>query len=185
MSDRPILPSPFQRAWNVFSAVAGVIGTAGMIDDMANWAELIQTIIRGYDEIIRPILGPIVNAFNFPDWFTDYLFVGLMLASARVRPIFNHMQGHWQIDVSGYRWWAIWAPHRIATYFASVLMALLWPLALLLFLPPRVLKIEEGNTFQLLVWRDQFQWLAIYALTLIGLLIVNAGLMALAGASAK
>lgn len=156
-----------------------------MINDIANWAGLIQTIVRGYGEIIRPILGPMVDAINFPVWFVDYLFVGLMVASARARPTFNHMARHWLIDVSGYRWWAIWAPHRIATLVVSVLMALLWPLVLLLFLPPRFLKIDERNTFQLRVWRDQFQWLAIYALTLVGLFISNAGLKALAVAAAK
>jgi len=90
------------------------------------------------------------------------------------------MEGYWLIDVSGYRWWQIWAPHRVAALLMTVLMALLWPLVLVLFLHPRILKVDEGNIFQVQVWRDQFQWLAIYALTLAGLFIANAGLRALA-----
>lgn len=177
--------SPLYRAWNIFSAIAGVIGTAGMIDDIANWVGLIQTVVRGYGEIVHPILHPITLALNFPNWFSDYLFVGLMIAGARARPTFNHMKGHWLFDISQYKWYDLLAPHRIGTFVISIFMTLLWPLVLILFLPRRVLKIDEKNTFQLAVWRDQFQWLAIYGLCLVGLFISNAGLRAFANAAAK
>jgi len=178
-------PSPLYRAWNIFSAIAGVIGTAGMIDDLANWAGLIQTVVRGYGEIVHPILHPITLAINFPEWFSDYLFVGLMVAGARARPTYNHMNGYWLFDASQYKWYAFWAPHRLATFVMSIFMTLLWPLLLITFLPRSVLKIDEKNTFQLAVWRDQFHWLVIYGLSLVGLFISNAGLKALANAAAK
>ncbi len=177
--------SPLHRAWNIFSAIAGVIGTAGMIDDFANWSSLIQTIVHGYAEIVRPLLRPITQTISLPTWFTDYLFVGLMVSSARARPTFNHMKGHWLIDISNYKWYEFWAPHRVATLLLSVFMVLLWPLVLLMFLPPRMLRIKKENTFQYQVWSDQFQWLAIYALTFVGLFITDAGLRALAVAAAK
>ncbi len=177
--------SPLYRAWNIFSAIAGVIGTAGMIDDIANWVGLIQTVVRGYGEIVHPILHPITLALNFPDWFPDYLFVGLMISGARARPTYNHMKGHWLIDTSQYKWYDLLAPHRIATFVISIFMALLWPLVLILFLPHRALKLNEKNTFQLAVWRDQFQWLTIYGLCVVGLFISNAGLRAFANAAAK
>lgn len=156
-----------------------------MIDDLANWVGLIQTVVRGYGEIVHPILHPITQAINFPAWFTDYFFVGLMVASARSRSTFNHMKGDWLFDVSCYKWYSFWAPHRVATFVISVFMALLWPILLLLFLPPRLLRIEKENSFQHQIWRDQFQWLAIYALTFVGLFISNAGLRAFASAAAK
>ena len=177
--------SPLHRAWNIFSSIAGVVGTAGMVDDFANWTSLIQTIVRGYAEIVHPILRPITQAIRCPSWFTDYLFIGLMVSSARARPTFNHMKVHWSFDVSNYKWYTFWAPHRVASFVVSVFMALLWPLVLLTFLPLRVLGIKKENAFQHQIWRDQYQWLTIYALTFAGLFIANAGLTALAVAGAS
>lgn len=152
-----------------------------MVDDIAQWASFIKVVVQGYEDTVRPILRPITETLSMRPWFTDYLFVGFMVSSARVRPTFNHMTGHWLIDVSTYKWFAFWAPHRVATLVISVLMALLWPLVLITFLPPSIRKIERNAyTFQYQIWRDQFQWLAIYALMLLGLFITNAGLSALA-----
>lgn len=156
-----------------------------MIDDLANWAGLIKTIITGYGEIVHPVLHPITLAINMPEWFSDYFFVGLMVAGARSRPTYNHMKSHWLFDISQYKWYAFWAPHRIATFVMSVFMALLWPLLLIWFLPRSVLKIQDDNAFHLAVWRDQFQWLAVYGLCLLGLFISNAGLRALADSAVK
>jgi hypothetical protein len=181
----PILPktqngtSPLHRAWNVFSAIAGVIGTAGMISNMASWVGFVQTMIHSYAEIVHPILRPVTQALGFSPWFNDYLFVGLMVSSARARPTFNHMKVHWRIDVSSYKWYAFWAPHRVASILLSVLMALLWPVVLILFLPPRLIGVDDSNAFQHRIWLEQFEWLAVYILVFIGLFIANAGLRAL------
>lgn len=180
MIEKDTKPQLFQRAWNIFSAIAGVIGTAGMVDDIANWASLIQVIVHDYQELTHPILKPITDILNMPLWFTDYIFVGLMVVSARTRPTFNHMKSHWLIDISSYRWFEFWAPHRIAVLILSVFLVFLWPLVLITFLPPSVLKIDKANHFQRVIWREQFHWLAIYILTFIGLFIANAGLKSLA-----
>ena len=160
-----------------------------MIDNIGKWTNLIQTIVRGYAELVHPFLRPITQAIGFPSWFTDYLFVGLMVASARAWPSFKHMKGHWRIDVSNYKWYAVWAPHRFVFVVTTVFMALLWPLVLITFLPPRLLRIKREDTiryqFQYQIWREQFQWLAIYVLTFVGLFIANAGLRKLALAAAK
>ena len=152
-----------------------------MVDDIANWASFIKIVLQGYGAMVRPILRPITETVSMPSWFTDYLFVGFMVSSARARSTFNHMAGHWLIDVSVYKWFAFWAPHRVATLVISLCMALLWPLALITFLPPSILKPErKAYTFQYQVWRGQFHWLGIYALVLLGLFIIDASLKALA-----
>ncbi|SFU78028.1 hypothetical protein [Nitrosospira multiformis] len=186
MTETSSKSSPFQRAWNIFSAIAAVVGTAGMVDDIANWASFIKIVVQGYEAMVCPVLRPITDAISMPPWFTDYLFVGFMVSSARARPTFNHMREYWIFDVSKYKWFAFWAPHRVATIAMSVLMALLWPLLLITFLPPSILKPEpRAYAFQHQIWRDQFHWLAIYTLVLLGLFIANAGLRALAIALAN
>lgn len=168
----------------MFSVVAGVIGTAGMIDDLAHWSAFIQTIINSYSSIIHPIIAPITEFFNLPSWSNDYIFVGLMIVSARVRSIYNNMHGHWKFDTSKYKWYSFWAPNRLAAYLLTLIMVAFWPLILISFLPPKLLGVEEkAHDFQSKIWKDQFQWLTMYSLVFISLFIVNESLKLLASAT--
>jgi hypothetical protein len=172
--------SPLQRTWNIVSAVLGVIGTAGMIDDIVAWSKFIGVVIDGYQSIVHPILSPVVNFFGFGEWAKDYLFVGILVSSAKVRAIHNNLHGHWGFDTSRYSWWHLWAPHNIASLLMGVLAAVFWPIVATQFLPIRFFAPDPKNLFQVKIRADQNQWLMIYALLLVLMLAANAGLIGLA-----
>ncbi|MBF7728751.1 hypothetical protein [Pseudomonas sp. N040] len=180
MSDKQ-RKSPLAQAWNIFSAIGGAIGTAGIIDDLKHWSGFIQNIISNYSSIVHPIIAPLTDLLGFPAWFNDYVFVGIMVASARVRSIYNNMHGQWLFDTSKYKWYSFWAPNRVAAYFLSIIMVVFWPLVLISFLPPKILGVEEkARDFQNNVWKDQFQWLLVYSLIFISLFIANESLKLIA-----
>ena len=111
-----------------------------MIDDIVSWAKFISVVLDGYRSIVHPLLSPVVDFLGLGSWAKDYLFVGIMVSSARVRALYNNMRDSWRIDVSRSKWWHIWAPHKIAAFIVSFLAALFWPLTALAFLPARILS---------------------------------------------
>ncbi len=164
---------PLKRAWNIFSGVGGVIGTASLVDGIFSWGPFVSSILSGYEATIRPIFAFIGNLVSAPNWFADYLFIGVLLSSARSRATYNLMHDHWLLDVSEYSPFNPLAPHKLATILLGVLIALFWPLAVLLFLRKGPYENEKTAAFQLAIWRAQWEWLGVYAIGLLSLLILN------------
>jgi len=111
-----------------------------------------------------------------------------MVVSARIRPLFNNMSNHWKFDISSYRWYSFWAPHRMSMFIMSGFLVFFWPFMLILFLPPKAIfktMSDETYEFQFRIWKEQIQWLAIYAFAIVGLFIANTGLNALFQAATK
>ena len=160
-----------------------------MIDNIANWASLIQTIVHGYAELVLPLSSPDYSSNQVP-------IVVHRLPVYRLNGRECTSKADFQVheEVFANRRFKLQMVHDLGASpcrfrRASVFMALLWPLVLIMFLPPRLLGIKKEDTiryqFQYQIWREQFQWLAIYVLTFVGLFIANAGLRDLAVATAK
>ncbi len=166
--------SVISKVWDIFSMLGGIVGLASMSEGIINWIDFFETIVFFYQQNIRPVIIWIPNLFDWQTWVADYIFVGALFVSSRTRAAFQMMEGHWKIDVSRYKWYHFWAPHQVGSVILQSLMIVIWPIVIIMFLP---LKYQSGihpeDTFQISIYKKQRQWLGVYVLSFIALVIIN------------
>lgn len=121
-------PSPLKRLWDLVSLLLGVMGLASLADTFITWVGFLADALEFYRHYFRPLVAWLPRLLNWSPYFADYLFIGAVVISSILRPELIRMKPHWRPAIPPQKWFAFWAPHRVAIFLLSLILLPFWPL---------------------------------------------------------